>query len=83
MTQIAKPNNNYISVTTLDGVKVEVTFADAGRGPDGVGLSLNSSAAWYRPDGGEWHKSRERSSTKTCELIKNSNAGELKEKVGG
>jgi len=79
-----QPNKNYISVNTLDGVKVEVTFADAGRAPDAPagGEYLNTITAWYKPDGGQWQRSVERSCTKTCEIIKHCNLNELGAKLG-
>jgi hypothetical protein len=70
-------------VRTLDGVEIEVTHGDAGVAPDTPkgGQYLNTTVVWYKPKGGEWQKSKERSAIKTCDVIKHSNLAELKEKL--
>lgn len=83
MSQISS-NRNYIVVLTLDGIKVEVTYADAGRAPDAKGgQNLNTSAVWVKPEGGEWMVTDQRSAIKVCEIVKHCNLNELGDKLDG
>jgi hypothetical protein len=70
-------------VLTLDGVVVHVTHCDAGFSPDsGPGQqALNTTAVWYKPQGGEWARSPHRSAMKTCDVIKHSTLAELATKL--
>ena len=68
-----------VKVLTKDGYDVEVTHCDAGYPPDSPVKFpiLNTTAVWFRPDGGEWLLSVHRSAIKTAGLIRCTRLNEL------
>jgi hypothetical protein len=67
-----------MSINTLDGIEVEVTFCDAGYAPGTKPTQLlNVRACWFRPKGGAWHRSKHRSAAQTSFDIKHTKAEDL------
>jgi hypothetical protein len=66
-------------IQTKDGVEVEVTHCDAGYAPGSKpNKLLNTTAVWFKPLGGEWMRTSERSAMKVAERIRHTDSDNLR-----